>query len=260
MVAPDAGCTWPLDEGCLGSDWAEYDLAVQTYAASLASATLRRLTGWRVGGCPVKVRPCSQARCGAPAIGAYAGVGYYGGSFYPQNWAGVWTNNGCSCLSDCSCTALDEVRLPEPVGEVFEVRLDGLVLNQGTDYVRYGNRLIATGTTKWPKCQDLTKLDTEVGTFSVTYQNSYAVDILGARAAGILAVEYAKACNGESCGLPTNAVSITRQGVSIELESGAFPGGLTGIRQVDAFIALWNPAGLERDSEVWSPDMTYPVH
>ena len=33
---------------------------VQDRAPGLASATLRRLTGYRVGGCPITVRPCMQ--------------------------------------------------------------------------------------------------------------------------------------------------------------------------------------------------------
>ena len=36
------------------------------------------------------------------------------------------------------------------------------------------------------------------------------------------------------------------------------PGGMTGIREVDSFIALWNPNGSMQSSRVWSPDRPSP--
>jgi hypothetical protein len=39
----------------------------------------------------------------------------------------------------------------------------------------------------------------------------------------------------------------------MEIQSGVFPHGLTGIREVDAFIGLWNPNGLTAGAKVWSP-------
>ena len=65
---PTSGCPWPVDPACLGEKWDELDPEVQERATGLASATLRRLTGYRVGGCPVTVRPCkaSCATCPGP--------------------------------------------------------------------------------------------------------------------------------------------------------------------------------------------------
>jgi hypothetical protein len=51
---------------------------------------------------------------------------------------------------------------------------------------------------------------------------------------------------------------VARQGVAYDIVSGSFPGGFTGIREVDAFIGLWNPRGLVSDSRVWSPDLSRP--
>ena len=72
------------------------------------------------------------------------------------------------------------------------------------------------------------------------------------------AVEYARACTGGKCRLPQGVTSIVRQGVSFEIEGGAFPNGFTGIREVDAWIALWNPDGLRQQAKVYSPDLKRP--
>ena len=74
----------------------------------------------------------------------------------------------------------------------------------------------------------------------------------------MLAYEYAQACAGNKCRLPNNVTSLTRQGVSMEIATGAFPGGFTGIREVDAFIAIWNPSGRREQPRVWSPDIHTP--
>jgi hypothetical protein len=140
---------------------------------------------------------------------------------------------------------------------VDAVKVDG---QQVTDFVTYRDRIVwaGTGDCPWPFCQDLTLPDTEVGTMSVTYLNSYPVDGLGAYAAGVLAYEYAQACQGNHCRLPTNVTQVTRQGVSMTIEAGAFPNGFTGIREVDAFIALWNPNGRRQVTGVWAPGLGAP--
>ena len=71
----------------------------------------------------------------------------------------------------------------------------------------------------------MTLADTEPDTFSVTYLNGYPVDGLGAYAAGVLAMEFAKACTGGKCRLPAGVTSVARQGVSLQIATGAFPAG-----------------------------------
>jgi len=252
-------CPWPVDPGCLGDEWDNYDPAVQDRAVMLASATLHRLTGYRVGGCPVKVRPCKRSCGAAYAMPAYWDMAaLYGTTPYPQIVGGVWINS-CGCSTDCSCQALCEIALPPPVGEVQEVMLDGEVTDPA-DYRVDGNRLVWVGADEcpWPVCQDLSAADTEIGTFSVTFLNSYPVDDLGEYAVGVLAAEFAKACIGGKCRLPSGVTQITRQGVSMTVNAGAFPDGLTGIREVDAFIALWNPTPIREAPRVWSPDLRTP--
>jgi hypothetical protein len=258
-VPVSPGCDWPVDEGCL-TGWDDLDPSVQERSVAFASATLRRLTGYRVGGCPITVRPCTRS-CGFGYPSYYdmlgpGGVGLSG--FWPHtNAAGLWVNS-CGCATDCACDVLCEVALPPPVGRVDEVKLNGGIV-VADQYRVDGHMLVwvgdQSGSCPWPACQDMTAADDQPDTFSVTYLNSYPVDTLGAYAAGVLAAEFAKACTGQRCRLPAGVTSISRQGVSMEIATGAFPGGVTGIREVDSYIALWNPAALRQQTQVWSPDL-----
>jgi hypothetical protein len=248
-------CAWPIDPACLTDEWAALDPSVQQRAQALAVQSLRQLTGYRVGGCPITVRPCIQS--------CWHGLSYLWarwGAFGPHQTAnGIWVNS-CGCHTDCSCTALCEVVLAAPVGPVSSVKVDGDVILPAL-YRVDGNRLLWTGPgdCPWPTCQDMTANDDKPGTFSVTYLNAHAPDALAAYAAGVMSMEFAKACMGSKCRLPSTVTSVSRQGVSFTLGTGAFPDGLTGIREVDAFIGLWRPPGSPTyASQVWWPTKRTP--
>lgn len=247
------GCLWPLDPACAGGDaWNEYSPEQRDFAHALASATLRRLTGGRVGNCPITVRPCKPDGFWnrTHMVPEYR-------SYSPLNLGGQWINVGCCTSPACSCETACTVDLPRPVQAVTEVKVDGSLVDPA-DYFVSRNRFIwiGEGDCPFPAGQDLSKPDTELGTFSITYLNSYPVDSVGACAVGVLALEFARSANNSNkCRLPSNVRSIVRQGVSMEMVTGSFPDGMTGLREVDAFIGLWNPRGLVSDSRVWTPDM-----
>lgn len=247
-------CPWPTATDCLPSTWSDLQATVRERAVALASATLQRLTGYRVASCAIKVRPCNPDSFWNQrhAIPPYDG---WQTPFRPSLDAyGVWVNHTCGRACESGC----EVVLPAPVGRVDEVRVDGAVVPPEDYQVHSGRTLVWTGDgdCPFPRAQDLSKPDTETDTFSVTYLNGHPVDSMGACAVSVLAGEYAKAITGGSkCRLPSGVTSVVRQGVTIEVSSGAFPGGMTGIREVDAYIALWNPKGQQRQTSVWSPDL-----
>ena len=81
---------------------------------------------------------------------------------------------------------------------------------------------------------------------------------MAAYAAGVLAMEFAKACTGGKCRLPANVTSISRQGVSYDIAAGAFPSGMTGLREVDSWIGLWNPEARRQATSVWYPGQRTP--
>lgn len=240
------GCLWPMDPACRTVQWETYSEAVQNRALALASSSLQRLTGYRVGGCPVTVRPVpARNRCFIPWRGYYDPEQPY---IPGLNASGDWVNT----TEDApGCT----VALPKPVGRIEEVMVDGELVDFMDYQVDSGNLLVyvGDGDCPWPETQDLNLPDTEVGTFSVRYWNSYPVDSIGAYAVGLLALEFAKACAGDRCSLPSGVTTVTRQGLTYEIQGGMFPDGFTGIKAVDAYIALWNPKALTVESRVYVP-------
>lgn len=91
------------------------------------------------------------------------------------------------------------------------------------------------------------------GPFEVTYYPGVGPDELLSYAAGMLAAEYYKSCQGKECRLPANITGITRQGVSFQVAADAFGQGLSGIREVDDIVAIYNPFRLQVPPRVMSP-------
>lgn len=234
--------------------WAALTAEQRAYAEARAASLLRVLTGYRVGGCATTVRPC-RAGCAESTWATYAspGAGGVGGGvgWRPVLHSGVWLNIGCGHAGACGCVGLSVLELPGVVGGVTEVVVDGVTLDP-TAYRLDGRLLYRLDGEPWPLVQDLSLPLSEPGTFGVTFTPGVPVDGLGARAAGLLAVEYANLATTGSCRLPANVTQVTRQGVALELDPEA--GGLTGIEEVDAYVRRWNPQRLVSRSRVWSPD------
>lgn len=240
---------WPISWGCVSEEsMASIPQEVRDYAEAMAVSTLRMLTLYQVGGCEVTVRPCAP-RCGtgwSPTIDP----------------SGNWVNMACGCGSNlpCGCGRAPVVELDTPVGRISEVTIDGAPLDPSAYLVLDGGLLVRTDGGEWPRCQDFTAGAGEEGSFAVTYLNAYPVDGLGSWAAGVLAYEYAKACMGGDCALPSGVTQISRQGISMEIQSDMFSDGLTGLRLVDDWTATFNPNRLRRKPMVFSPDAPSPTH
>lgn len=241
---------WPIDTACLGEDWENIPASTRSRAVAMATSTLYRLTLGRMGGCSIQVRPCPQRR-------SYEELS----AFWTSSWMRPyltetgWVN--CLCDGPCGCTAGCKIELGGYVGRVDEVKVGSNIIPTSDYKIVDNNSIVYQGSDPcpFPKTQNMDLPLGADGTFSVTYLPAREVDGLGAWAAGVLAVEFAKACGGGRCRLPANVTAVTRQGVSMTLVTGAFPDGRTGIREVDAFIALYNPNGIAKPSAVWSPDM-----
>jgi len=253
---------WPVDHTCCQTEWDAdpevWPVEAKANADALAVMTLRMLTGYRVGGCPVTVRPCRDACRGQtwrtfPVLassGSAAGVGWV-----PQLQSGTWVNMACGCgQAGCSCTTVCDLVLPGEPSQVTAVWQDGLLVDPSA-YRLDGNRLTRIDAACWPLCQDMTAADDADGAFAVTYYPAARPDGLASWAAGRLACEYVKACTGGDCALPPTVTQLARAGVTYSLDPGLFATGLTGLRDVDAFILRWNPNLLKGPSLVWSPDV-----
>lgn len=92
------------------------------------------------------------------------------------------------------------------------------------------------------------------GSFIVSYFSGVAPNDLFRYAAGVLASEFYLACNGKDCRLPSGVSSLSRSGVTMQIDTGFFPDNSTGIAEVDAVVRIYNPFGLRQKSKVLSPD------
>jgi hypothetical protein len=233
---------------------------VMERADALSWSTLAALTGFRLSLCPITIRPCAS-RCQtqtwdvAPVGSANFAGAPPGSSFQPYVANGSWFN-ACGCVGawDCSCSTLCEVVLPSTVGGIDSVWLDGAELEKSSFRVDNGNRLIRVDGECFPACQDMTINDPAMGGLWVSYYPGVAPNDLFRYAAGVLAVEYFRACSGKDCRLPSGVTNITRAGITMEIAPGTFPGGFTGIAEVDAVIRVYNPYALKSPSRVLSPD------
>lgn len=239
--------------------------AAMERSEALAWNTLASLCAYRIGVCPETIRPCAVGCTGggswmaAPVTSAaYAALPLrtIGGIYTPHISGGQWVNScRCSSARGCDCRSVSEVRLPGPVGGVEEVIVDGIVRDPATYRVDDGGYLVSLDPdAPWPLCSDPLAGDEDEGSFLVTYYRGAAPNELTRYAAGLLATEFYKACQGGKCRLPAGVTTVARQGVTYEIQTGLFENGYTGIREVDAVIRIYNPHGLKQAPRVLSPD------
>lgn len=213
------------------------DADVKDAAEQFAGLALRHLTGRRVGNVSVTVMPCG-GRCSHPRD--------TGNPFHPILLeTGQMAN--CFCGGTCLCDSAPRVYLDAPVGRIEQVLVNGEVVPDTAYRVENGTWLVRTDGEGWPSCAG--------DKFTVTYINGYPVDALGQIAGGIMAAEYVKLIAGDKkCRLPSGVRSINRAGMSIEIESGLFPGGRTGMQEVDTYLIAWNPYALKVPPTIHSID------
>ncbi len=244
---------WTPDFGGCCEEFVEHPPELQVRALSLAWSTIRALTGGRAGNCPVTIRPCLRNDVCTECFGdSWL-------SPYVDQW-GDWKNAACRRSGDCSCCDMCEIVMPGPVAAITEVSLDGIVLETPMFRIDNGNILVRQDGLCWPACQNLSAPLGEIGTLGVTYVPGVLPTEAGMWAAATLACEYAKACTGGKCRLPSNIQSIARQGVTMQLSEGDMLTNGTGIREVDAYILSVNPNRLRTPPKVYSPDMVSPKH
>ena len=232
--------------------------AVTGYALEAASEVLWALSGRQFGLCSITLRPCRKTCDGTPWFG---GIDNWwdagGGGPRPLLYQGAWFNITCgACPGSCSCTTIEETVLPGPVHSITEVKLNGTVMVTGTYRVDNHRLLVRTDGGTWPICQDMAAADTEDNTWSVTALYGQEVPASGRFAVGELMAEFAKACVGAACALPTSVSQIARQGVTIDFSQLAdlLKEGLTGLQFSDRFISAFNPQRLQSAPQVYDVD------
>jgi hypothetical protein len=243
-------CTWEPDPACLEEDWDNLSDEVRERALMLATSSLQALTLYRVGTCPITIRPCPEKdiSCGC--------------GFNPHlGMDGNWYND---CCHKTVCKPTSEIDIPGPVGYIESMVINGATVDlwNGDWRLDNGHLLVwqGDGPSPVPASQNLNAPDSAIGTWSITYSQSYPVLEDGRLAVTYLALEFAKACQPKKkCALPRGVTSVVRHGVSFTIEAGLFPNGLTGIDIVDQFILKWAPAGApQRSAQVFDPRKSSP--
>lgn len=256
-MIPTAPCSWPITpcEPCGRLDELEYGLREQIEEAAVSF--LWNWTGRVFGLCEVTARPCRRD-C-PEAFTTYrgaSGVGSGGAPFEPVLVAGEWRNVACGACGDlCSCDTVSSVRLPGPVHDVVEVRVDGAVVPASAYRVDGHARLVRDDGGSWPRCQKLGVPEGAEGTWAVAYRWGVPVPAGGQVAAGMLACEMAKAwCRDSDCSLPRRVQTVTREGVTVAVLDAFedLQAGRTGVWLVDSWVASINEA--KPRSRVYSPD------
>lgn len=226
---------WPIEWAC---DVAEVDPTVLASSHASAQIWLWALSGRRVGVFQtIEDAYISSSSCEA------CGVPYKGSD-------GEWRNGGNSS-SDCCAIEL----MNQPVVSISEVRLYGEVLDP-SEYEIQRNSLVRLGGC-WP-CDSSA---CEPAAIEVDYVWGVPLDALGKLAVGELACEFVLGMTGENCRLPSRAVSVSRQGVSIEMQDaqGFAEQGLTGLPLSDSWLRSMNPHKLQQRSRVVSVDQASRV-
>lgn len=258
-------CEWPINITCC-PDLGTAPILLQQTATTWATEILDALTGRRFNQCPVNYRPCGP-RCGGGAGYLTWPVGQPGATGGGMPWmipyvdSGIWRN--CACDGGCSCRARCEVPFPGPVAEVVEVRVDGLVIDPSAyrlDSYRGVPVLVRIDGDCWPTCQDVAIDVDEVGSFVIVYSPGETLPVAGQIAAGLLACEFLKDCQGQECALPQQLQSLSRNGVEVQVVDPAslLENGLTGIAQVDLWVRSVNPGRKAQRSRIYSSDLNGP--
>ena len=270
MTVPTSSCDWEIDEppeGCRCSVLEELEPERQALFKRMATDLLWSWTGRKFGLCTETVRPC-RAEC-APRNSTFWGPnagstlyqdGYQG--WLPFIFAGQWWNVGCgSCGPQCSCTpdVARSLALPGVPHNIVSVWIAGEELPSTAYELRDGILYRIDGGT-WPWCNDdIADAHTpDSAAWEITYRRGIPAPVGGQVAAYRLACELAKAaCEDDTCQLPDNVRSVTRQGVSIDLTTTEFSeikDGRTGIWLIDSWVASIN-APQAVPARVYSPDI-----
>lgn len=245
----------PLDNWCC--ELPTGGQAVTGNAVQIASEVLFALSGQRFGLCTEKLRPCKE-KC-LSGVGGSASWSWQGYAYpYPTWINGQWFNLGCGgCTNTCSCTSISQAKLPSPVYDIVEVKLDGAVMVTGSYRVDDNRYLVRIDGGVWPSCQDMNKADTEIDTWSVTARFGENPPTLARAAVGELACQISKALLCDStCELPSTVQQVVRQGVTITYTDPnlVWGQGRLGLRFCDMLIETYNPDRLRSRSRAYDID------
>lgn len=227
-------------------------------AVAMATEILWAKSGRQFDVCTVTLRPCRDE---CFDVGWGDSWSEWGTTWpRPYLYQGQWFNLACgSCRGGCSCTQLSTFTL-EQIASIEAIKINGVTLDPAS-YVVYDHRLVVRTDGLWPLCNDLTKADTETGTWSVTARIGVDPPVLGQRALGELALQLALACVGDlNCELPSTVQQVVRQGVTLTMFDPTlmYADGKLGLRFCDLFLSSFNSQNIAAAARVYDPDRRGP--
>lgn len=243
-------CGWEITGcGCGVDCWDRYRPEVQERAAALAVNLMWAATGRRYGPCEVTVQPCNP-RPREPLYQVYPVI---------WDWVGTAVLDGGRWYNRCRRTCCDDwcsVALagPTTTDGVVSVAVAGDVIPPAAYVIMNRYLLVRVDGECWPTCTSARRQSPP--DFEVTYLRGLPVPPAVQAAVNTLACEYAKACTGADCRLPTNLSRLSRQGVEVTMAETPEYGDMirTGIPEVDAVIAADNPGRRTSPPLILSPD------
>lgn len=218
---------WPIAWPC---DINGVDPDLVDLSSSAAQSLLWATSGRRLGICDYRDDVWPNCQCGC------------GGGPY-KTASGDWRNDGG--YFDCCRLQLRR----RPIIAVTEVVEWGVVLDT-TAYSWSASHVRRYGAC-WP-CG----ADCDPPPVVVAYTAGVPLPESTALAMGEVACEFLAGFQGNPCKLPSRAISVARQGVTVELQSAdeTISANRIGLPIADAWLRVTNPNGLVRTSRVYSPD------
>ena len=145
---------------------------------------------------------------------------------------------------------LDPIPLPGPSTAVTQVKIDGVVLN-ASEYGIYEGNCLFRRVGSWPTSNDITKANTEEGTFTITYSFGNAPTRITVMATVELVCQMMK--DPTTLSRLRGVTSANVQGVSVSLDAAEDAEAL-GIPAVGRFLDRFAPRGLGALG-VWTPEL-----
>lgn len=202
----------------------EADSALITALISEASDFLYVASGGRVHGiCERTVWPLASRSCGPDRFDRTFGTGW---------------------IVD------DAIPLAGPNTTILEIKIDGAVIN-ASEYGLYSGNILFRRDAAWPTSNDVTKLSTETGTFTIKFTFGEAVGTITKMATVELVCLMMK--DPSALSRVRGVTSANVQGVSVSLEASAEAEAL-GIPAVGRFLDRFSPRGLGALG-VWSHEL-----
>jgi len=162
----------------------------------------------------------------------------------------------CRCgWGNCHC-AQNEVYLPGANAVIEEILIGSSTtpLAAAAYRVDSGHILVRQDGQPWPD-QNLNVAAGEDGAWTVKYWRGIKPNEQINWIAGVLANEWLLGVQGDKkCRLPAGTTQVVRLGTSYQVELDWFDRGLTGIREVDDVLGLYNPYRKKSPVLLLSPD------